>query len=426
MGVGARTRPTQQQRSWVPTKCIHMGAGHLLWTSLLGILCFGLFLSYRLLYISPDVSHALQITRASFKFPRLGEISNDTHLKYAQYNPAVSIERERIKFVLEVTDFGKKSLKEIIYPNRTSSRRITRSTQLERSWMFPFATRAFEVYFPQFVQLAKTWLGGSEFNPRVMQDLIRTVKEPLDRNSAEWATAVGKEVDMDSWGLMYRTCAVVGNSGVLLNGNHGKFIDRHDMVMRLNNAEIYPYTEHVGSKTSLSFMNSNILRTCSVRPDCWCQTYGDEVPIMLYICQANHLIHVTRCLSKHKAPLLVTPSLLDALSAAIVKWYSVMNFMQTTGLPAQKWDSFHHDEFFHYSSGMEAVVLALGICDSVDLFGFGKFANAKHHYHTRQKEELKLHDYAAEYLFYDDLVNNRTVPFLSEAGIRIPPVRIFY
>jgi hypothetical protein len=76
---------------------------------------------------------------------------------------------------------------------------------------------------------------------------------------------------------------------------------------------------------------------------------------------------------------------------------------------------------------MQAVMLALGICDNVNLFGFGKLNGTKHHYHTSQKSELHLHDYEAEYCFYRDLVNRRfeCIPFLDKAGIEIPAVHIF-
>ena len=77
-------------------------------------------------------------------------------------------------------------------------------------------------------------------------------------------------------------------------------------------------------------------------------------------------------------------------------------------------------------SGMQAVVMALGVCEEVSLFGFGKPAGAKHHYHTNQKKELALHDYAAEYDFYHDLqARPEKVPFLDEAqGFTVPPVRL--
>lgn len=101
--------------------------------------------------------------------------------------------------------------------------------------------------------------------------------------------------------------------------------------------------------------------------------------------------------------------------------------MEVTGNPVRRWAKDHNAIDFHYSSGLQAVLLALGICEKVDILGFGKSAQAKHHYHTNQKAELSLHDYPAEYLFYDDLALNRTssIPFLGEAGIRFPPVTIY-
>lgn len=72
--------------------------------------------------------------------------------------------------------------------------------------------------------------------------------------------------------------------------------------------------------------------------------------------------------------------------------------------------------------------MTLGVCEEVSLFGFGKPAGAKHHYHTNQKKELALHDYQAEYDFYGDLqARPETVPFLDEAqGSTVPPVRLYW
>lgn len=75
---------------------------------------------------------------------------------------------------------------------------------------------------------------------------------------------------------------------------------------------------------------------------------------------------------------------------------------------------------------MQAVMVALGICEKVSLFGFGKSAEAKHHYHTNQRSELTLHDYEAEYRLYSDLADRSPdIPFLSDAGIELPPVEIY-
>ena len=142
-----------------------------------------------------------------------------------------------------------------------------------------------------------------------------------------------------------------------------------------------------------------------------------------------HFMDVAVCSSKLQAPIVVTDARFDTLCTRIVKYYSLKRFSDTTPMhKLSDWSNSHEGMFFHYSSGMQAVLLAAGICEEVSIFGFGKTPNAKHHYHTSQKEELHLHDYLAEYQFYKDLAtgNPRLVPFLNEAGFSIPPVNIYW
>ncbi|GJN28297.1 hypothetical protein PR202_gb16405 [Eleusine coracana subsp. coracana] len=235
----------------------------------------------------------------------------------------------------------------------------------------------------------------------------------------------------------FPTCAVVGNSGILLGSGRGAQIDAHDLVVRLNNARVAGFAADVGAKTSLSFVNSNILHTCATRsaisvPGCGCHPYGRAVPMAMYVCQPVHLLDALVCNAtatpESPFPLIVTDVRLDALCARIAKYYSMRRFMVETGEPASNWTRRHDERYFHYSSGLQAVVMALGVCDEVSVFGFGKAAGAKHHYHTNQKKELDLHDYEAEYQFYRDLQTRpAVVPFLDEApGFKLPPVKMYW
>jgi hypothetical protein len=286
--------------------------------------------------------------------------------------------------------------------------------------------------WPLFKTMVREWTDNKRFDPQeAMHSLVREVKDPIvchynnrelpPENSSSSLNQIQEKKSK------YRKCAVVGNSGILLKQSYGSFIDSHDMVMRLNNAQISGYEKFVGSKTTISFVNSNIFHRCSRRPDCFCHPYGMKVPIVLYICQVVHIMDVAVCRKPERAPLLVTDPRFDILLARLVKWYSVKEFMEKTGQSLDRWHAVHDGENFHYSSGMQAVMLALGICEEVDLFGFGKSDMSPHHYHTRQIQELGLHDYEAEYRIYEDLSQRcaKSMPFLNQTGFDIPPLHIF-
>ncbi|KAJ1390249.1 GT29-like superfamiliy [Sesbania bispinosa] len=276
----------------------------------------------------------------------------------------------------------------------------------------------FQRYLSDFQKVLSDWAQKKSFQPNITSELTRLVKRPIDTHNG---LLVG---DSDQ---RYSSCAVVGNSGILLNTNYGKLIDSHEFVIRLNNARVEGFENKVGSKTNLSFVNSNILHSCGriVRAGCLCHSYGDHVATVMYICQVPHFMDYTVCNKSLKAPLLVTDPRFDVLCARIVKYYSLKRFVEETGKGLEEWGPVHDEAFFHYSSGFQALMLGLGICEKVSMFGFGKSGSARHHYHTNQKAELHLHDYEAEYAFYRDLVNgHRPIPFLLDK-MKIPPVVMY-
>jgi beta-1,6-galactosyltransferase len=103
----------------------------------------------------------------------------------------------------------------------------------------------------------RDWLGKQRrFEPGVMSELVDLIKRPIDRYA-------GSNRDEDGRQQQYASCAVVGNSGVLLAREHGALIDGHDLVVRLNNAPVGAkgtrLARHVGARTGLAFLNSNVL-----------------------------------------------------------------------------------------------------------------------------------------------------------------------
>ncbi|XP_074294943.1 beta-1,6-galactosyltransferase GALT29A-like [Silene latifolia] len=264
----------------------------------------------------------------------------------------------------------------------------------------------------EFRRSLRDWSRQKRFRLDVMEELVDQVKVPIDRHNGVVEGAKRR----------YSSCAVVGNSGILLSKEYGGLIDSHEAVIRLNNARIQSYQKNVGSKTTISFVNSNILHLCARRGDCFCHPYGANVPIVMYMCQPAQFLDYVVCNASHKSPLIVTNPSFDVLCSRLVKYYSLKRFAAGPNKTFEHWNSAHDGSMFHYSSGMQAVTMALGICDQVSLFGFGKSTSTKHHYHTNQKQELSLHDYQAEYDFYDDLLKKpHAVPFFPEK-FKFPPL----
>lgn len=55
-----------------------------------------------------------------------------------------------------------------------------------------------------------------------------------------------------------KTCAVVSNSGELMNHEYGEIIDRHDVVMRCNWCLIDGYEKHVGTRTDIKVITPHL------------------------------------------------------------------------------------------------------------------------------------------------------------------------
>ncbi|KAJ8260818.1 hypothetical protein COCON_G00165410 [Conger conger] len=58
----------------------------------------------------------------------------------------------------------------------------------------------------------------------------------------------------------FKTCAVVGNSGILLNSGCGREIDRHDFVIRCNLAPLAEFAEDVGRRSDFTTMNPSVIQ----------------------------------------------------------------------------------------------------------------------------------------------------------------------
>lgn len=345
-------------------------------------------------------------------------VFNETLLEFASIDPGELKFKQEVDLISDYDNTRRSHRRHFSSMSRPSEQQHRHGNR-DIASNFPVKLRSPQGYryWSEFKRNLQLWTRRRAYEPNIMLDLIRLVKNPI--NSHNGVVSILSQ--------RYSSCAVVGNSGTLLNSQYGDLIDKHEIVIRLNNAKTESFEKKVGSKTNISFINSNILHQCGRRESCYCHPYGESVPIVMYICQPIHVLDYTVCKSSYRAPLVITDPRFDVLCARIVKYYSVKKFLEekkTEGFV--DWSKGHEGSLFHYSSGMQAVMLAVGVCEKVSVFGFGKMNSTKHHYHTNQKAELKLHDYEAEYRLYHDLENNpRAIPFLPKE-FKIPLVQVYH
>ncbi len=145
-----------------------------------------------------------------------------------------------------------------------------------------------------------------------------------------------------------KTCAVIGNSSALLDTTYGELIDSHDIVIGFNFSPVLGFEKYVGSKSTIRIMGKSWLPPLS--------TYNDEIIIHRYNNRKYILDDITQC---------------DIL----------MNY---------KFCQFHHNfntycadisKFKVPSNGFMGVMLALNLCDVVNIFGFDVFNKCdRYHY----------------------------------------------
>ncbi|XP_056597338.1 CMP-N-acetylneuraminate-beta-galactosamide-alpha-2,3-sialyltransferase 1-like isoform X2 [Triplophysa dalaica] len=161
-----------------------------------------------------------------------------------------------------------------------------------------------------------------------------------------------------------RTCAVVGNSGNLLKSQYGELIDSHDFVIRINKGPTKGYERDVGSKTT----HRIIYPESAVDID----ESTNLILVPFKILDLRWLIsifttkHITSTYTDVKGSLNADMDRVMIVHPAFIK-YVYDNWSQRHGR--------------YPSTGFITLILALHICDEVNVFGFGARSDGNwHHY----------------------------------------------
>nr|XP_054766656.1 alpha-2,8-sialyltransferase 8E-like [Lytechinus pictus] len=215
-------------------------------------------------------------------------------------------------------------------------------------------------------------------------------------------------------GRQYKTCSVVGSSGILKGGKCGKFIDSSDFVFRMNNAPTSDnFVVDVGNRTNQmsetgkslfkSSLNKSVLHTLnepttfnltclpsSPFPDELFQNASKPLPrIILLRLPTYPETELTRLITRGCR---VVPE----KEGNLVLWDSRINpklndFWKENGLK------------FKMSSGFFSVNLALHLCQEIRVFGFWPFRLSPdhhpvaYHYYDRLITKKIIHDFNEEF-----------------------------
>ncbi|CAM5092491.1 unnamed protein product [Natator depressus] len=193
-------------------------------------------------------------------------------------------------------------------------------------------------------------------------------------------------------------CAVVGNSGNLRGSGYGREIDRHDFVMRMNQAPTVGFEADVGGRTTHHFMYPESAKNLPA-----------NVSFVLVPFKALDLLWITSALSTGQirftyAP--VKPFL--RVDKEKVQIYNPAFFKYIH----DRWTE-HHGRY--PSTGMLVLFFALHVCDEVNVFGFGADSWGNwHHYweNNRYAGEFRktgVHDADFEAHIIDMLVKTSKI-----------------
>ncbi|KAI8506884.1 Ras- protein Rab-21 [Branchiostoma belcheri] len=216
----------------------------------------------------------------------------------------------------------------------------------------------------------------------------------------------------------YRTCALVGNGGILLKSNCGNEIDSHDYVIRMNMAALKNYEQDVGRQTNLSFINWKRIK--ELGKEITSKKKKKEVLQHLTLLNGSVFSYVKLKTKDAISALESLETILKNNSLNITVTYSRSNVplvftrpLRETFIPRLK----------SPTSGLIAYILASRFCDVITMYGFYPFATDMrnrtlfYHYYDKSsiaKKRRSRHNFIIEHNFFTLLHNNGLVRLVTD------------
>lgn len=193
----------------------------------------------------------------------------------------------------------------------------------------------------------------------------------------------------------YKSCAVVGNSGMLAYGQNGKEIDSHDVVIRFNGAPTKGLENRVGTKTSFRLVNSK-----------WLDFRESKDEVILWNMRGAGALedYIKRRAEKGK------DEKFYLLSSSFVNYVGEMAYQLSNSfdnLPG----GFNAGDYTP-TSGWTGLILAVNVCTEVKLYGMqiSEAQGVPYHYHNRCPQPYGERD-QAEWLMFQRFARHKLASF---------------
>eukprot|EP00873_Tetraselmis_striata_P037519 jgi/Tetstr1/457783/TSEL_044328.t1 len=186
----------------------------------------------------------------------------------------------------------------------------------------------------------------------------------------------------------HRNCALVGNSGGLMEHDYGSYIDDHDFVMRVNYMKVSTYEAHTGNRTHAQFLGHTVSRDlCCKAPIYrkWKPTAELDTIYTWYPANKEQIMRWLRRRIRSPDRIINKHSMSDEfIESATTVFKAFRGELLRLGFgPFQDWQ--------FMTTGMHALLAMLRHCDNIDVYGFtaSSRVDMRHNYHGANMKPAK-------------------------------------